>query len=168
MYISQITARGANNEIGKGNHLPWHLPIDTKWFFDTVKGHPIIMGRKSMEGLGKPLPENINIVISRHPENVWAGFHWVPSVKEALALAAPHAVDNEVFFIGGGEIYAAALPESNRLYLTEVHGTFEGADAFYPAVDLTEWQRVFFEPHPIDAEHHYAFDFTIWERIKIM
>ena len=87
MYISQITARGANNEIGKGNHLPWHLPIDTKWFFDTVKGHPIIMGRKSMEGLGAALPENINIVISRHP---------------------------------------------------------------------------------IDAEHHYAFDFTIWERIKIM
>src|SRR5690606_5122657 len=141
--LSIIVAVSANNAIGKNNQLLWHLPADLKHFKNITSGHTIIMGRKTYESIGKPLPHRRNIVITRQPQLQLAGVEIVHSLDEALALCQNEA---EVFVIGGAEIYRQALPLCQRIYLTRVHKHFDG-DAFFPELDYETWQEIEKEDH---------------------
>lgn len=133
--ISMIAAISAQTRaLGKGNQLLWRLPGDLKYFRETTKGHAVIMGRKTYESIGKPLPSRTNVVVTRTPTYTAEGCKVVQSLDDALAYA--RALTNtgspEMFIIGGGEIYAQALPKADRLYLTLVDDPGEGADVFFP------------------------------------
>lgn len=129
--LSIIAAIGKNGELGKGNKLLWHIPEDMKWFRETTRGHPVIMGRKTYESIGRPLPKRDNIVITR--DRVWndTGVFVKYSLDEAVAFARERDRE-EVFVIGGGEIYKQAIEYVERLYLTIVHADFPDADTFFP------------------------------------
>lgn len=164
MTLSIIAAVADNNAIGKGNDLLWHLPDDMKFFRKHTIDHHIIMGRKTFESIGggKPLPRRTSVIISRQKDYQATGCWTAPSLESALELCPD---DEEVFIIGGGEVYAQALNYANKLYLTKVKGQFE-ADIFFPAVDFTQWKQVFSEEHSADEKHKYAFEFCIFERIS--
>jgi dihydrofolate reductase len=161
--ISAIAAVGKGLELGAGNDLLWHLPDDFSWFVQHTRGKPVIMGRKTMQSLGKPLKNRLNIVITRNPECVIEGFYAVDSLEKALEYAKSQ-YDDEIFIIGGGEIYKQSLTLLDKLYITEVDGFFTGADTYFPEYDKTLWNEVFREHHPTDEKHNYAFDFVILER----
>lgn len=162
--ISVIVAASENNVIGINNQLPWKLPDDFKFFKNTTYGFPIIMGRKTWESLGgKPLKGRHNIVITRQEDYSAEGVTITNSLAGALAIAEKDDV-KEIFVIGGMEIIRQAWNQVDRIYLTRVHGTFEG-DAFFPEVNPAEWKRVHAEEHPADDRHAYAFTFETWERI---
>jgi dihydrofolate reductase len=162
MVISLIAAASENNVIGRGGELPWHLPKDLQYYRLRTLGHPIIMGRKTFESIGKPLPGRRNIVVTRRRDFSSQGCDVVHSLEEALALVRDDP-SGEVFVIGGGEIYGAALTHVRRIYLTRVHATIEG-DAYFPEVDWSEWREVSRERHEADPEHTYAFTFLVFER----
>lgn len=161
--ISAIAAVGKGLELGAGNDLLWHLPDDFSWFVQHTRGKPVIMGRKTMQSLGKPLKNRLNIVITRNPENVIDGFYAVDSLEKSLEYAKSQH-DGEIFIIGGGEIYKQSLAMLDKLYITEVDGHFPGADTFFPVYEKILWNEVFREHHSIDEKHKYAFDFVILER----
>ncbi len=138
MIISAIAAIGENRELGKNNRLLWHIPEDLKRFKVLTLGHPIIMGRKTYESIGRPLPQRINIIITRNPDFKAQGCIVVGSIEEAIAKAKEHD-QKEIFIIGGGEIYKQALPLIDKLYLTVVKGSFE-ADVFFP--DYSEFSKI--------------------------
>lgn len=150
MIISIIVAIAENNAIGKENKLLWHLPADLKHFRDVTSGHTIIMGRKTFDSVGKPLPKRRNIVITRSSGLEIPGVEVVNTLDDALALCE----DNEEVFIGGGaEIYKMAMDITNKIYLTVVKGTFD-ADTFFPAIDMDTWEetdRQDFEPDEKNA-----------------
>ncbi|HER39996.1 MAG TPA: dihydrofolate reductase, partial [Salinimicrobium catena] len=133
-----IAAAAENNALGKDNDLVWHLPDDFKRFKQLTTGHHIIMGRKTFETFPKPLPNRTHIVITRKKDYQKEGAIVVNSLEEALELAKD---DPQPFIIGGGEIYELALPETDKIELTRVHGTFE-ADAFFPEIDEENWELV--------------------------
>ncbi len=135
MIISIIVAVAENNAIGYDNHLLWHISEDLKRFKSLTTGHHIIMGRKTYESVGKPLPGRINIVISRQANYNVEGCLVAKSLEEALELAK---LDSEVFIIGGGEIYKQSLQIADKVYLTRVHAGFAG-DTFFPELNLSEW-----------------------------
>lgn len=161
MRISLIAAASENNVIGKGNVIPWKLPDDLQHFREVTKGHPVVMGRKTYESIGRPLPDRRNIVITRKDMTI-EGCDVVHSFEEALELAAEDHSD-EVFVIGGGEIYKEALPHADRIYFTHVHGTFEG-DATFPEFHPEKWAEIEREEHPADEKHTHAFTFVTYER----
>ncbi len=172
MIISLISAVAANGIIGKENDLPWHLPDDAAFFKQTTLGHAIIMGRKSLDALGKPLPRRTNIVVTRDKAFRFEGVIVVHSLDDALEAArqatantqfSNPAAGAEIFIIGGAEIYALALPIANRLYLTEIDRAYEG-DAYFPAFDKAVWHEVSRKHHPADDRHEAAFDFVVYER----
>lgn len=168
MKISLIAAVAENQVIGRSNDLPWHLPDDFKFFKEKTKGHPIIMGRKSLESLGKPLPKRTNIVITRDPNRIPAtykdqGVVIVDSLEKALNVAK-QVEENEIFVIGGAEIYTLALPLATTLYLTEIRQSYEG-DAYFPQFDKNEWQEVSRQHHSADERHRASFDFVTYELI---
>jgi dihydrofolate reductase len=163
MPLSLIAAVSENGVIGKGGKLPWDLPADLQRFRELTKDHPVIMGRKTYESIGKPLPHRSNIVITRQEVNI-PGCTVVHSFKEAIQ-ASEASEANEAFIIGGAEIYRAALPFAHRIYLTRVHVNVEG-DAFFPEVDFSQWREVSRERHEADAEHAYPFTFLVYEREK--
>ena len=139
--ISLIAAVASNRAIGKGNQLLWHLPEDMRYFRETTRGKPVIMGRRTWESLPdafRPLPGRHNLVVSRNPAYAATGATLVTSLDEAIQKAGE---TNEVFVIGGAELYRQALPLADRLYLTEVSGDFEG-DAFFPQVPTSDWQEI--------------------------
>lgn len=151
--LSVIVATDSKNGIGINNTLPWHLPEDLAHFKRTTSGHPIIMGRKTFDSIGRPLPNRRNIVITRNREWSHAGVESVSSLQEAAALVA--GVD--AFIIGGAQIYAEALPLATRLIVTEIAKSFD-CDAFFPALDPQLWQEVAREQHRAEAqEFDYAF-----------
>ena len=160
MTISLIVAASRNNIIGSGGDLPWHLPDDLKNFKRLTTGKPIIMGRKTHESIGRPLPDRHNIVLTRDEGYVAEGCEVVNTVEDAINLAAEA---DEVMVIGGGQVYAAFLPVARRIYLTRVHAEFDG-DTEFPVLDDSEWQLVSTESHSADAQHLYAFDFMVFER----
>jgi len=162
--ISAIVAVGKGLELGAGNDLLWHLPVDFSWFVQHTRGKPVIMGRKTMQSLGKPLKNRLNIVITRNPECVTEGFYAVDSLENALYFAKSQC-DDEIFIVGGGEIYKQSLEVLDKLYITEVDGYFPGADTFFPEYDKTSWKETFREHHPVDEKHKYAYDFVILEKI---
>ncbi len=169
MIISLIAAHTQNNVIGKNNDLPWHLPDEMKYFMETTKGHAVIMGRKNYDSLPpkfKPLKDRFNIVVTRQHDFEAPGTVTVHSIEDAFTEAARfHHPDNEIFVIGGAQIYAQALPHANRLYLTEIKTTLEG-DTHFPDFDKKEWKEVSRKLHEADARHAYAFEFVVYERKK--
>jgi dihydrofolate reductase len=137
MIVSIIVAIAENNGIGKDNQLLWHLPADLKHFKNTTSGHTVIMGRKTFDSVGKPLPNRRNIVITRAPSLEIPGAEVVNTLDAAIALCDP---DEEVFIVGGAQIYKMAMPVTDKIYLTVVKGNFE-ADTFFPAIDPEIWKE---------------------------
>lgn len=166
MKISLIAAVAENGVIGRDNALPWHLPNDLKHFKAVTIGKPIIMGRKTWESLGKPLPGRTHIVITRQAGYAPAGVRVVATLDAALTLARQIGLADgvdECVVIGGAEIYALALPHCDRLYLTEVHAVIDG-DAFFPAFDRKLWREVRRERHAADGTNPYPYSFVVYER----
>ncbi len=161
--ISLIAAIGkGNNVLGKEGKLPWHLPADSQYFKDVTMGHPILMGRKTWESIGsKPLPGRLNVVITRNPDFKVEGGEVFHSLEEVLSRFR----QEDVFVVGGGELYREALPFADRLYLTEVEGQFEG-DAFFPEFKKEEWTETVREVHTSDEKNPYPYIFTVLERKK--
>lgn len=162
MHVSLIAALDRDFAIGKGNALPWHLPDDLKRFKALTLGRPVLMGRKTAQSLGRALPKRRNLVLTRSGMVPFGGMQAVASLDEAIALAAGEG--DELCVIGGGEVYALALPRATRLHLTHVDARVEGADAFFPRFDPRDWRETARSVHPADAAHAFAFDFVDYER----
>lgn len=160
--ISFVVAADESNVIGNNNQLPWHLPNDLKYFKNLTWGMPVLMGRKTFDSIGKPLPGRKNIVITRSLDWQHDGVSVVHSVEEALALAGKDDV-REIFVIGGAEIFRTAYPNAGRLYLTRVHHRFDG-DVFLPPVDEQQWQMQKEVACPADEKNAYAHTFQVWVR----
>lgn len=160
--ISLVAAMAENRVIGKGGELPWRLPDEMRHFKRLTVDHTVIMGRRTFDEIKRPLDNRRNVVISRNPEFRPHGATVVPSLKEAIALGA---TENEVFVIGGGEIYRLALPLADRLYLTVVHASVEG-DTTFPPFEEGEWVLVNEERHPADDRHVHAFSIRTYHRIR--
>jgi dihydrofolate reductase len=158
-YITIVVAIASNYAIGKNNQLLWHLPKDLKHFKDITAGGTVIMGRKTFDSVCKPLPKRRNIVITRQAIEI-AGCEVVKSIDEAIALCAD---EQEVFIVGGAEIYRQAMHICNRIYLTIVHHAFD-ADTFFPEIDYKEWHEIEHEDHQIDEKHAFAYSFITLER----
>ena len=167
MILSAIVAIAQNNAIGKDNQLPWHLPDDLRFFKKTTMGKPVLMGRKTFESLGKPLPGRLNIVVS-HQENLQLpeGVLLYNNLEKALKRLEEEPVD-EAFIIGGGKIFEETMNGLDRLYVTRVTTTIEDATAFFPEIDHTHWRLVWEEPHAADEKHRYPFTFQQLERIDL-
>ena len=188
MILSLIAAADEDGVIGLGNTLPWDLPADLRYFRDTTKGHPVIMGRKTFESIierrSSPLPDRRNIVITQSIASGKRGITLpdydidiVSSIQDAIQLAQrivdePSVInakgggpsqEGEAFVIGGAQTYEAAIPFANRIYLTRIHGHFEG-DTFFPPIVPTEWSLVHEDPHGTDSENLHPYTFLIYER----
>jgi dihydrofolate reductase len=160
--VSIIVATDEQGGIGLGGVLPWRLPEDLRRFKALTMGSPVIMGRKTHESIGRPLPGRRNIVISRQAGLGIAGCTVVDSLDAALAAAGPAP---EVFVIGGAQVYRVALPLADKMHVTRVHATV-GADTFFPSLDDAEWEQVAREEHPADDRHPYAMSFVTLRRRK--
>ncbi|MDP0588366.1 MAG: dihydrofolate reductase [Candidatus Endonucleobacter bathymodioli] len=166
MKVAIIAAVAENNTIGMKNKMPWHLPGDLKYFKTVTMGKPIIMGRKTFESLGKPLPGRVNIVISRDESYYHEDIRVVHSLSDALSLAVEIATTDgvdELIVIGGAEIFRQALPQAERLYLTRVHHSFEG-DAFFPDFDDSQWQESSREDKCTDETSHLTYSYLVMDR----
>ena len=161
--ITLIVAMGKNREIGKENQLLWHLPKDLKRFKELTSGYPIIMGRKTYESIGKPLPNRTNIVISRKNDWFEEGILIVGSIKEAVKFAKK--IDEEVFVIGGGNIYEQTIDLADKLEVTLVDAVLD-ADTFFPKINEKIWQKTNEERHQKDEKNEFDFCFQTFERIK--
>lgn len=153
--VSLVAALARNRVIGAGNRLPWHLPEDLKRFKRLTMGAPVIMGRKTYESLGRPLPGRRNIVVTRQVGARWNGCEVARSLDDAIALAGDA---REVFVIGGAELYAVALPRADRLHLTLIDADYAG-DTFFPAFDPADWRETAREPGT-------GFAFVTYERAR--
>ena len=157
--ISLIAAMDRNRLIGNNNQLPWHLPADFAHFKAVTMGKPIVMGRKTWESIGRPLPGRTNIVLSRNPDLQLDGAQCASSLAEARALASDSP---ELMVIGGSVVYELAMPEAQRLYITHVDGEFEG-DAWFPLIG-DEWSKVSSQHQAADDKNPYACEFAVYER----
>jgi dihydrofolate reductase len=157
--LSLIVAMARNRVIGRDGKLPWHLPADLKRFRALTMGHHILMGRKTWESIGRPLPGRTSIVITRTPGYAAAGATVVHSLSEALESARG---DSEIFVVGGAEVYRDALPLADRIYLTELQADFEG-DVAFPEIAADQWSFLEREHHAAEADRP-AWDFAIYER----
>ena len=168
MILSIIVAAAQNNVIGKDNSLIWDLPTDMKFFKDKTKGHPVITGRKNYESIPekyRPLRDRVNIVITHQANYKAPGAIVVGSVDAAIQYAKQHHADEEVFIIGGAEIYKQTIDICDRIYLTRIHHSFEG-DAFFPKLIPDNWDLSYNENIPADKKNKYDFTFETWERKK--
>ena len=158
MRISIIAAMADKRIIGRDNTLPWHLPEDLKHFRNLTMGHHILMGRKTFESIGKPLPGRVTVVITRNPDFSHPGVLQASSIEAAISLFDD---DEEIFLIGGAEIYSQAIGIADRMYLTEIRGSFEG-DARFPEYAIEAWREVSRDNHVSSAG--LEFDFVVYER----
>ena len=158
--LSMIVAHADDRVIGKDNDMPWHLPADLAYFKKTTLGKPVIMGRKTYESIGRPLPGRLNIVISRDASYQTEGVTTVLSVDKALEVAGDV---EEIMVIGGGAIYAHCLDKADRLYITHIKAKVDG-DTTFPAYDLQFWNKVSSELRPADDKNLYDLDFCVYER----
>ena len=162
MVISFIVAASENNVIGKDGQLPWRLPTDMKYFKNMTWGMPVVMGRKSFEALGEPLKGRTNIVVTRNKKWKAEGVQTAQTIDQAIILARGTDA-KEIFIIGGGEIFQAAMPSADRIYLTRVHENFQG-DAFFPEMNPDEWVLVSNRDCAADEKNPFALSFQVWER----
>ncbi|WP_314244102.1 dihydrofolate reductase [Empedobacter tilapiae] len=160
--INIVVAKASNNVIGAKNDLIWHLPNDLKHFKSLTSGHPIIMGRKTFESLGRPLPNRINIVVTRDQNWNAEGIEIASSLSKAIV--AVKKIDDDIYIIGGGNIYKQAMEFTDVLYITEVHHEFDG-DTYFPEIDSDEWEEVEREDFKKDEKHPYAYSFVTYKKI---
>ncbi|QDT70467.1 Dihydrofolate reductase [Planctomycetes bacterium MalM25] len=167
--LSLVVAAAENGVIGREGDLPWRLPADLGRFKRLTIGHPIVMGRKTYESIGRPLPGRVSVVLTRNAE--WTAGHEAVLVATRLngaiqaASQAEGVSTDEAFVIGGGEIYRLALPHADRVHLTRVHTTVEG-DATFSELDASEWRLASSEKHPADEKNEHDCTFEVWERIS--
>jgi dihydrofolate reductase len=167
MTISIIVAVSDNGVIGKDNQLIWHLPADLKYFKETTKGHAVIMGRKNYESIPekyRPLPERINIIVSRNPDYNAPACILVNSIEAAIDEAKKLNI-NEAFIIGGGEIYRQSMHLADKLYLTRVHGDFDG-DTYFDSPGIEEWKLVSSRAYPVDEANKWNHTYKLYIRNK--
>lgn len=168
MKLSVIVAMAENGVIGRGGELPWHLSADLRRFKRLTMGHAILMGRKTWESIGRPLPGRTSIVISRQADYQTGDPKTLVSTNldDALRIASrADCEQDQLFLIGGGAIYEMALPRADRLYLTRVHASLEG-DVSFPAVDWQEWQLKEQSHHAADPLNDFSYTFEMYERVK--
>lgn len=164
MRISLIVAMAHGRVIGAGQAMPWHMPADLRHFKQTTLGKPVIMGRRTFESIGRPLPGRLNLVISRNP--AWSADGVTTCASLADALQAAGAVD-EVMIIGGGQLYAETLPRADRLYLTHIDLAVAG-DTWFPDYQTPDyqWREIASEAHPADDKNAHAYRFQTLERVR--
>ena len=160
MHVSAIVAMSENRVIGKQNQLPWHLPADLQHFKKVTMGKPILMGRKTYQSIGRPLPGRCNVIITHDTAFKAPGCIVANSIDTALASVA---YSDEVFVIGGALLYQHMLPHIQRIYLTIIHHEFAG-DAYFPMLNPTEWHETARDDHLSDDKNPYAFSFIVLER----
>ena len=160
MIKTIVVATSQNNVIGKDNKLLWHLPADLKHLKEITTGHTVIMGRKTYDSVGKPLPNRRNVIITRKNATI-DGCEVVHNVEDAFAICRTEA---EVFILGGAEIYRQAMHLCDRIYLTIVHKDFDG-DSFFPVIDKEEWKEVSREDHQPDEKNKLPYSFITLEKI---
>ena len=168
MRVAMIVAQAQNRVIGRDNKLPWYLPGDLKYFKQATLGKPIVMGRKTFDSIGKPLPGRLNIVITRDQRYQSDGVKVVHSLQEAIELAESQALIDgaeELMIIGGEQIYAQALSLAERLYITQVHAEVEG-DAHFPVFDPADWQELGREDFSAEGPNPYDYSFIVYQRIS--
>ncbi|MCW3074818.1 MAG: hypothetical protein JWP69_1887 [Flaviaesturariibacter sp.] len=165
MILSLLVAADENNVIGKDNQLPWHLPNDLNYFKNLTWGMPILMGRKTFESIGKPLPGRKSIVITRNNDWKQEGVDVVHSLEEAIDFAASFAI-KEIFIIGGAEIFNTAFDKASRIYLTRIHHRFKG-DVYFPELAVSDWQLVKEHHCAADEKNAYAHSFQVWEEMEM-
>jgi dihydrofolate reductase len=158
--LSIVVAAAENDVIGVRNELPWRLPDDLRRFKALTLGKPVLMGRKTFESIGKPLPGRTNLVVTRQKHWTAAGCVVVPSIEDAIDAAGNVS---EIAVIGGGQIFKEVLPRVNTIHLTRVHVTL-GGDAYFPRLVPSEWRETSREDHAADERHAYAFSFVTLER----
>ena len=167
--LSLIVATAQNNAIGRNNELLWHISEDLKYFKSTTTGHPVIMGRKTYESIGRPLPGRRNIVVTRgtiampqvkNPQTT--SFEVSNNLDEVISLAKNS--ENEFFVMGGGELYKQTFSCADRLYITKIYAEAEGADTFFPIVDEAEWKVVKESERLVDEENGIEFQFVVYEK----
>lgn len=159
MTFSLIVATTQNNVIGKNNQMPWHLPTDLAWFRQNTTGKPVIMGRKTFESIGRPLPKRINIVLSRQPFE-HGGVTWKDSLESAVDFVKD---SEEIVLIGGSELFKQYLPKADKLYLTQIQAEIEG-DTFFPELNWNEWKIEYDEYRQADENNVYDLRFLILVR----
>lgn len=159
-----MAAKAHNNVIGKDNDLIWHLPADLKFFKQTTLGHTLIMGRKTFESLGNPLPRRESWIISRNKNYAADGVTTFQSLDSAIEHAEKIGLDT-VFILGGGEIYSQSMNVADKLIITEVHEKFDG-DTYFPEIDMNDWEETQREAHEADEKNKYNFAFVQYERKK--
>lgn len=162
LNISIIVATSKNNVIGVNNQLPWHLPADLKYFKSLTNGHSIIMGRKTYDSIGRPLPNRENIVITRDKKFTSNDLIIKHSIEEAIEHCNGQ---EEVFIIGGDTIYKQTLAIANKLYITRVDIVIENGDAFFPEINDEEWKKVSVEDYEKDEKNKFDYSFEVYERI---
>lgn len=162
MRISLIAAMAANRAIGLANRLPWHLPEDLKRFKALTMDHHIVMGRKTYDSIGQPLPGRNTVIVTRNVDYAVPGCIAVNSLDAALTVGFG---DSEIFFVGGAELYRQALLIADRIYLTEIQRVFDG-DAFFPPFDLNQWQETARECHRTEGAHHFEYHFVTYDRTQ--
>ncbi len=167
MIISLIAALTKNRVIGRDNSLPWHLPDDMKYFMQTTKAHHVIMGRKNYDSIPekfRPLPNRVNIVVTRQRDFKAPACTVVHALEEGIDISR-NGGQQEVFIIGGSDMYKIALPISHRLYLTEIETELDG-DTYFPEFNRAEWKETSRRHHPADDRHAFAFDFVVYDRLS--
>lgn len=160
--ISLIAAVGKNNEIGKKNLLLWEMPADMKHFRETTRGHTVIMGENTFRSIGKPLPNRKNIVVTRDETFKGEGVEVSNDLHKTLDSFT--GSKEEIFIIGGAQIYAQAIKKADKLYITYVDGSFPDADTFFPEIIPVVWNEIAREKHKKDKENLYDYAFSIYER----
>lgn len=163
MIVSAIVATDKNNVIGKNNDIPWYLPADLKYFKRTTLNHHIIMGRKSYESIGRPLPKRTNIIVTRNPFFVVSNCIVANSIQEALLIALENG-ETEAFIIGGGEIYKQSMHLWDRVYLTAVDLEVKEGEVFFPELPEEGWELVSEEHYSADEKNDHAYTFKVLER----
>lgn len=158
--VTLVVAAASNNVIGVDNRLPWHLPDDLRRFRDVTMGRPVVMGRRTHESIGRPLPGRRNIVLSRDPHYGPAGCESATSLDAALAMTAG---EPEVMVVGGAALYREALPRARRIHLTRLHRPFDG-DTCFPELDNADWRAVVREDFPASGEREFGYSYLILER----
>jgi len=167
MIISMIFAMDEQRGIGVDNKIPWRLPEDMAFFRKTTSGHTVLMGRKTYDSIGKPLPKRRNVILTRDKSFAVEGCEVVHSVEEALERfgGGSSAADDELFVIGGAEVYSLFLPHADKLYITEIAHRFE-ADTFLPEIDLSQWTVTSRVKGIKDDKNRYDYEFVTYERIR--
>ncbi len=161
-----IAAKSNNNVIGKGNDLVWHMPADLKFFMNKTKGHFVIMGRKTFESLGKPLPGRPTIIITRNKNYHFEGCWVVDTIEKAFVIAENEGQEL-VYILGGAQIYEKTINLADKMFITEIQSDFEG-DTFFPDIDPSYWEEVGREQHQPDEKNKYPYAFVEYKNIKVV